>query len=198
MKGVSFKKWIWVFLGVFSLIIRYTASATMIEQYYSRGIFLWIRRIIDWGLGWFPFPLIYLFFLVLVAWLIKSIVQTNWKNFFQWKRVGHHLLSVSAFLGGVAFFFFFLWGFNYGRIPFTEQLSLKLEPIPIDTLKQRLNHKTAELLLIREQVAAQRTAPLDAFSYDLALLDCIGLLLVKGILMEDYMLCSSLLQWPMK
>ncbi len=161
MKGTSLGKWIWVLLGGLSLIIRYTLSAPTIEQYYSRGLFLWIRRIIDTGLGWFPFPLIYLFFFLLIVWLIKSIVQTNWSNFFQWNRVGQHLLSITAFLGGVAFFFFFLWGFNYGRIPFTQQLSLKLEPIPIDTLKEKLNYKTEELLILREQVAAQRTTALD-------------------------------------
>ena len=162
MKSYSTGKWIWIFLGGLSLIIRYTVSAATIEEYYSRGVFLWIRRIIDIGFGWFPFPLIYLFFFLLVAWLVRSIMKTDWNNFFQWSRIGQYLLSVAAFLGGVAFFFFFLWGFNYGRIPFTKQLSLQLEPIPIDTLKERLNYKTEELLVLREQLAAQRVAALDA------------------------------------
>ena len=161
MKGASLKKWTWVTLGILTLLIRYTASAPLIEQYYSRGIFLWIRRVIDIGIGWFPFPLIYLFFFLLVVWLIKSIIQTDWPHFFQLNRVGKHLLSIFSFLGGVTFFFFFLWGFNYGRIPFTEQLSLKLEPVPIDTLKERLNHKTEELLRLREQVSSQKTTALD-------------------------------------
>lgn len=161
MKGASFRKWVWILLGALSLIIRYTASAPVIERYYSRGLFLWIRQIIDTGVGWFPFPLIYVFFFLVVAWLIKSIIQTDWRNFFYWNRVGQHLVSVVAFLGGVAFFFFFLWGFNYGRVPFTQQLSLKLEPIPIDILKERLNSKTEELLMLREQVAAQQIEALD-------------------------------------
>ena len=163
MIGTSLEKWkwVWILLGVITLIIRYTASSTIIEQYYSRGLFLWIRRIIDIGVGWLPFPLIYLFFLLLLVWLIKSIRQTDWNTFFQWNRIGGHLLSIGAFLGGVAFFFFFLWGFNYGRMPFTQQLSLKLVPIPIDTLKERLHGSTADILTLREQVAVQRAAALD-------------------------------------
>lgn len=156
------KRIIWIVLGVLTLLIRYIASPTFIEEHYSRGLFLWIRRIIDYSLGWFPFPLLYVFYLVLIVWAIRQLIKTNWRKLFTWKGIGNWLFSVLAFVGGVLFFFFFLWGFNYGRIPLVQQIDLKPEPVELAELKKELEQKTEEVLVARRVLDSVGTFELAA------------------------------------
>ena len=144
------RRWIWIGLGAVTLILRYTLSPAHVEQYYSRGLFLWVRRSIDAVAGWFPIPLIYLFVLFLLLGLVRSIRETKWRQLFQWAYFSNSLLAIGAFLGGALFFFFLLWGFNYGRIPLVQQLGLKVQPMPIDTLENRLKETTLEVIAARE------------------------------------------------
>lgn len=146
------KRLIWIGLGIFTLIIRYLSTPEMIEQWYSRGLFLWIRRIFDYGVGWFPFPLFYVFYLVLIIWAIRSLVKTNWRKLFTWKGMGNWLLSVAAFAGGVLFFFFFLWGFNYGRVPLVQQVGLQVKPVELKELKAELDKVTLKVLASRKKL----------------------------------------------
>ncbi|MEM1123174.1 MAG: DUF3810 domain-containing protein [Bacteroidota bacterium] len=146
----SRKKIIWIVLGILALIIRYIASPEAIEQWYSRGLFLWIRRAFDYGIGWFPIPLFYVFYLVLIVWAVRALIKTNWKRFFTWKGIGNWLLSVAAFTGGVLFFFFFSWGFNYGRIPLVRQIDLQAQPVELEELKAELDRVT-ELILTQRK-----------------------------------------------
>jgi hypothetical protein len=146
------KRFIWIALGAISLLLRYTLSPVTIENLYSRGLFLWIRRLIDYGLGWFPFPLLYVFYIGLIAWLIWQIKKTNWQSFKTLKGIGNAFISVFAFIGGGLFFFFFLWGFNYGRIPLVQQINLKTEPVLIDSLKLELEKVTVKVIAAREKL----------------------------------------------
>lgn len=148
------KRIIWIVLGLFTLLIRYVATPTAIEQFYSRGLFLWIRRLLDYTLGWFPIPLLYVFYLVLIIWAIRKLIKTDWKKLFTWKGMGNWLLSATAFVGGVLFFFFFLWGFNYGRIPLVQQIGLKAAPVELADLKKELAQKTTEILAARAKLDA--------------------------------------------
>ncbi len=154
------KRIIWIGLGIITLLIRYIASPSFIEQIYSRGLFLWIRRIIDNTIGWFPFPLLYVFYIVLIIWAVRKLIQTNWKKLFTWKGVGNWLLSTTAFIGGVLFFFFFLWGFNYGRIPLVQQIDLIAEPVELADLKKELTEKTIQVLATRKELDAIGTTVL--------------------------------------
>ena len=148
------KRIIWIVLGSITLLLRYLASPNFIEHNYSRGLFLWVRRIIDNTIAWFPFPLLYVFYLVLIIWAIRQLIKTNWKQLFTLKGIGNWLLSVAAFTGGVLFFFFFLWGFNYGRIPLVQQIDLKAEPVELADLKKELEQKTIEVLAARKELDA--------------------------------------------
>lgn len=144
------KRWIWVLLGIITLIIRYVLSPKWIESFYSRGLFLWIRRLIDNTIGYFPFPLIYLFFVLLVIFLIIRIKKSNFKQLWSFKGITSTLFSIFAFLGGALFFFFFLWGFNYGRISLVQQLDLSPTPLPVEELKAELDNITTLVLSARE------------------------------------------------
>lgn len=146
----------WIVLGIITLLIRYLTNPEMIEAYYSRGFFIGIRKMIGATVGWLPFPLIYLFFGILVMWLLFRLLKMEWRQLRTWKGWGLASLNIGAFLGGVVFFFFFLWGFNYGRIPFTKQLGLTLEPIPVDTLFMKLEQETKEVLALRHQLVGDQ------------------------------------------
>ncbi len=150
MKKHFDKRWAWIGLGLISLIIRYLSPKEWIESIYSRGLFTWIRRAIDYGIGWFPIPLFYVFYAVLITWLIVKIFKTNRKRFFTWKGLLNGFFSLAAFSGGALFFFFFLWGFNYGRVPLTHQLQLKPMPIGLEDLKSELEKVTAKVLVTRK------------------------------------------------
>jgi len=152
------KRLIWIGLGIFTLIIRYLTSPELVEQWYSRGLFLWVRRLFDYGIGWFPIPLFYVFYAVLIAWAIRGLIKTNWKKLFTWKGIGNWLLSVTAFVGGTLFFFFFLWGFNYGRVPLIQQIDLKAQPVELAALKSELEQVTLEVLAARKQIVTDENA----------------------------------------
>jgi len=161
IKNFLDKRGIWIGLGAISLLLRYTSSPETIEQYYSRGLFLWIRKIIDIGVGWFPIPLIYVFFGILLIWLISKIRRIQWQGFFQWKHLLQTTYSFLAFLGGVLFFFFLLWGYNYGRIPLVTQLGLQVKPTPVATLKQSLEKTTEEAIRVRTDIVGDKETALD-------------------------------------
>jgi len=161
IKNFVDKRGIWIALGLLSLILRYASSPAIIEQYYSRGLFLGIRKVMDTGLGWCPIPLIYVFFAMLLVWLIVTIRRTNWQGFFQWQRLLQTTYSFVAFLGGLLFFFFFLWGYNYGRIPLVTQLGLQVKPTPVATLKQFLEKTTQEAIRVRTKMVGNKETALD-------------------------------------
>jgi len=152
---------LWILLGLLSVIIRYLSSSEIIEQYYSRGLFLWIRRGIDYGVGWSPIPLIYIFFSLLLLWLIVKIKRTKWRGFFQWQRLVQTAYSFLAFLGAVLFFFFFLWGYNYGRVSLVKQVGLDVQPTPVTKLKNSLDKTTEKVLSLRTKMVGTRTTALD-------------------------------------
>jgi len=158
---LMYQKISWIALGIITLIIRYTANPEWIEQVYSRGLYPWIRKIMGAGLGWFPIPLIYVFFGLLIGWAILSIKRTNWRDIRTWKGLGKSLLNIGAFIGGGLFFFFFLWGFHYGRVPFIQQQGLQLKPIPVETLYQKLEQATKQVIELRSNFGDQ-TQPIDA------------------------------------
>ncbi|MBX2876909.1 MAG: hypothetical protein KTR30_32625, partial [Saprospiraceae bacterium] len=71
------RKLIWIGLGIFSLLLRWLGSfqPQWIEQIYSRSLFLPIRGLFDILFGWLPFPLLYLFILLIGIWLVKTIIK---------------------------------------------------------------------------------------------------------------------------
>lgn len=208
------KRLIWIGLGIFTLTIRYLTTPELIEQWYSRGLFLWIRRLFDFGVGWFPLPLFYVFYLVLIVWSIRGLIKTDWKQLFTWKGIGNWLLSATAFVSGIIFFFFFLWGFNYGRVPLVQQIDLKAKPVELAALKDELDKRTLEVLAARQKLAASEDLPiaeatlpkdledlcrnavetsLEEFGYPIAGKVRGQILFTKGILMR---FSSSGVYWP--
>ncbi|HFA48134.1 MAG TPA: DUF3810 domain-containing protein [Bacteroidetes bacterium] len=132
------KKIFWVGLGLLAVAVRAVAPAGVIEEYYSRGLFLFIRKIFGFTTNWLPFALVYILFFLLLFWLLKSAFSF-YKNTGKWqKKILGAVASMFAFAGGAVFFFLVLWGYNYGRIPLEKQLKIEPKPLTANELEQEL------------------------------------------------------------
>lgn len=161
---LSKNKIIWIGLGLFSLLLKLLSSQfpAVVEQVYSRGLFLGIRWSIDYLLAWFPIPLIYLFVLV-VLFLIGRKAKQLWQAKLSWQhKLIRFFTGLLAGLGAALFFFLFLWGFNYDRLSIEEQLGIDPQPLNVEELKTELELETVELIRLRSSIAGITDSAIDA------------------------------------
>ncbi len=146
------KKIIWIILGALAILLKVFLTPEMVEQYYSRGFFKFIRLMIDGIFGWLPFPLLYLFVPAVLYWVIKKIIGL-WKWDIGWKAKFISAFStLIAFVFGGIFFFLVLWGFNYGRVPLEKSLGFETNPIGKAELWQELQEETKEIIRLRKMI----------------------------------------------
>ncbi len=144
--------WHWTLLGVAALLLRYLASATpqYVEQFYSRGVFLGVRWLFDWSLAWLPFPLLLVFYGIVIIYVIKFVKTLLTKQIPFRKRLlisGRNLLNFAGFL---VFSFMFLWGFNYARPNFSQQIGLTITKPDTLALRQELELAANEAINVRK------------------------------------------------
>lgn len=154
---------VWIIWGVFTLFLRWVAGShpQWIENYYSRGLFLFIRPAIDYTLGWLPFPCIYLCIAAFVGYAILSarriwLLQSGWKS-----RLLHLSSFTLAWFAAVISLFLWLWGFNYGRIPVERQLGLNLRQPAYEEIKSALEAETNALTDLRGRIPGATAQALD-------------------------------------
>ncbi len=146
------KRYLWIGLGVASLLIRWllTLQPVWAENGYSRGLFRMVRWGFDLVVGWIPFPLIYAIVLLVPCWgiwkLVKSVRQA--KGF--GSKIGEVVLSLLAFGGALITLFLWLWGYNYDRIPIEDHLGLTPLPLSQTELRQELEKYTSRITQSRE------------------------------------------------
>lgn len=148
------RKTVWIGLGFLAILLRQILVyfPEVVEQLYSRGLFLGVRCIIDYLLGWIPIPLMYLFWTGLLVWVIFQF-RKLWKAPMSLKQKSLSLSTgVLAFIGAVIFFFLFLWGFNYIRQPIEDQIGIKAEPLELEALKEEFLLETALLEASRAKI----------------------------------------------
>jgi hypothetical protein len=144
---------LWIALGLLALGIQYLGAARpdWIEQWYSRRLFPIIRSLIDYLFAWLPFPLLNLFVVVTLVLLGWNLYRWLSRPGGWWEKSVDGLLGLLGFAGGALFLFYFLWGWNYQRVPLEVQLELQpLEPLSEEELWQGLQEETVELLRLRE------------------------------------------------
>lgn len=137
-----------------AIFLRLLLTPPLIEQWYSRGLFRGLRWLIDYLLAsWVPFVLIYLFFGGLVLWLVYKWRTRAPRRSVGWaERLKRLSLRLLAAFGVLIFFFLFLWGFNYGRVPIEEQLGLDPAPISVDELREMMEEEARALISLRERI----------------------------------------------
>lgn len=140
----------WIVLGLVAVAFRLLLPPEMIENFYSRGLFVAIRLMFGALSSWMPFAAVYLLFAGLLFWLGKRIRSFSFgklKRRQWWFSTAHSLL---AFCGAVVFLFLFLWGFNYGRVPLEVQQKLDTRPLSFDELKAEMDLASAEVIQARK------------------------------------------------
>ena len=158
------KKYFWLVFLVLTLALRafFHAFPDFTELVYSRGIFQGIRYSLDFLTGWLPFPFTYLIFAGLIWWGARGV----WRFFA--KRtllLGRHMLQAGLrlVLGACAIvtLFYWLWGFNYDRIPIEQQLALpEIHPDSAD-IKTALDEQTQLVLQLRLLLQTDTSKPID-------------------------------------
>ena len=135
-----FRRYAWILLGAATLLLRWLFGyfPEFVEAAYSRGFFLGVRWILDHSIGLLPFPFSYVLALGLLVWMGWRLVRW-WRRRGErgsWKlRLALGLRHVFSILGAMVFLFFWLWGFNYQRLPVSEQIGLELEKPEVETLE---------------------------------------------------------------
>lgn len=146
------RRLLWIYLGAVTLLLRLLSPASWVESVYSRGIFMVIRWVVDYTLGWIHIPLSYPFLVLFFLWLIREIARSFLRPKLGLKSI-HIFIDFAKTIGAIAGFLFFwlmwLWGFNYARVDFAEQTSLKAGTLATSDFEQ-------ELVLAQKELIEQR------------------------------------------
>jgi Protein of unknown function (DUF3810) len=102
-----------------------------IEQYYSNGFFQIVRFLFDNTLGRLPIPAFYIFWLGVIVYWIWQIKKAP-KIAILWQKASFWLLKIVGFAAIILGLFYWLWGFNYHRMPVSKTIGLSL--IPLDSV----------------------------------------------------------------
>jgi Protein of unknown function (DUF3810) len=147
------RNYFWFFAGLLALALKFAASSapSVVENLYSRRVFLGIRMIFDL-LSWSPIPLMYLFwFLVLrFLWLrLRKLRQWTW---------GGSISSILNFVGGFLCAFFVLWGYNYNRVAVEQQLALPVKPLDGAAISRAFAEETERVQTLRAELSTKAKA----------------------------------------
>lgn len=157
---------IWIKLGIAALLIRFFFSwqPYWCEHIYARGMYPWIRSFFDHTVGFLPFAGIYIFGTVLGLWiLIKIVLLIQNRGTFSIKVYGKAIFS---FLMGLIFWFLFLWGYNYARIPIAEQIGLDIpEAMNFEQVWQEAQYIKQQCIQTRLQIPNIDSHALDYEDY---------------------------------
>lgn len=130
------REWLWLGLGIaaFGLQAGIGRDSALVERVYSRGFFVAFRWVWDYTFGLAPIAWLYVFaagLAVLYAFRLARRLKRPRREpkaaFI--KRAGRVLLAMAGWAGRLVFFFYALWGFNYGRVGLGAQMGLETEPL---------------------------------------------------------------------
>lgn len=149
------RRWIWIILAVFTVLLRVILGnfPEVVEQYYSRGLFLGVRSVLDYSIGLLPFPMLYILILGLICFVIYRIFLKKRKKKPLKYRIINFIFNLVTVLFAIVFLFLFLWGFNYSRIPIEKQLSIQPQPLSKAAIQSEFLSSTEDLLTAYSFVA---------------------------------------------
>lgn len=144
---LKFKKpLLYLFLFILQLIgLRILRGhPDFVERYYSTGIYPYISKVSRYILGWIPFSVGDLLYVVLIVWLLFSLYKLVKKRFGNWKKF---LTETLLALNIIYLSFHLLWGFNYYRLPLHQALNIGNEYTTeeLGKLTKRLIDRSNEL-----------------------------------------------------
>lgn len=160
----------WSIMGLFTLalMLLFYYYPLFTELVYSNGVFVVIRWIFDYTLGLLPFSIFYFLIVYLVIkWTYKSYkwIRFNLTNssVSLIEKTQYTLLTLFSYISKFTFMFFFLWGFNYFRIPVEEKMNLQLSDIEKIDLFQEANYARKKCIEARKEITSD---PLYSITYN--------------------------------
>lgn len=103
---------------------------TIVEQYYSTGVYMYIAQSLNFLFGQIPFSAGDVLYTIAGIWFIYSVAKF-FVQLFRSKNKKPYLLqgaySLARTLLLIYIFFYSLWGLNYSRLGIAHQLNLKIE-----------------------------------------------------------------------
>lgn len=152
--------------GLSTLLLNTWAheKPTFIEYWYSRGLYQNIRCALNGTFGQLPFPAFYLFWIAVLFCLIFLYRRrTSTPGF--WPKFKYWLARLGGLTGLLVGLFFWLWGFNFARIPLDKQIGLIVQPVDSAVLWQELRKETLALDSLRATLIGNDTAALNDKKY---------------------------------
>lgn len=108
-----------------------------VEKYYSNGLYPYISKCFRFILGWIPFSIGDIIYILLILMIIRWL----WKIRKSWKvNYKSHFLSITSTLSIGYFLFHLLWAANYHRVPLYQKMNIEKE------------YEREDLLFVTEQL----------------------------------------------
>ncbi|EIM78741.1 hypothetical protein A3SI_01686 [Nitritalea halalkaliphila LW7] len=179
-----FKSYLGLLLGLIALAVRFLFDAfpQLAEYGYARGLFPFLRLGLDFSVGLLPFPLIYLFFIAVLAvffrffWRLRQ--RTRWTQ-----RLAFASRALLNGVGFLLFSFLVVWGFNYQRFPVVQQAGLQKSALSLEQLQAEMQYTVQDLdslraLLTTDTLALEASVPFRELERDIraAVKEHVGLL----------------------
>lgn len=137
------------------LIFRSFPSVT--EHIYSKGIYPYIAKVLHFLLGWIPFSIGDILYTLVIIGLVITVVK-HFKKL--WTEPLNTLDKIFSKSVRIVFAFFFLWGFNYFRIPLEDSLKISKQYSEEQLLK------ATQICINRANALHSRLAPNDSTKVD--------------------------------
>ena len=165
MFGKRHRGWILIYFVFGIHLLALSGFERPIYEVYQKFIFTPLRWVYDFTLGWSPIPMIYIALGFLIWMLIRFIRKRIAKNKDGnvWKIKTTFFLHLMKFVLTVLALFYFLWGFNYYRLPLNEELGWSTEDVDSTELIKEFEKITQEVqevrLNLKEDTSALKLQP---------------------------------------
>ncbi len=124
-----------------------------VERFYSRGLFVMVRNLLDYSFGLLPVPAVSVLLVLLAVWMVSKLLRGIFggrsAGISFWAGLGRFVLRFSAICALLLFLFYFLWGFNYDRLPVETRLGLDLQPLDESAIRREAVRTAAALVELR-------------------------------------------------
>ena len=137
------------------IVFRCFPSVT--EHIYSKGIYPYIAKVLHFLLGWIPFSVGDILYTLLIIGIVVTVIK-HYKKL--WTEPLKTLDKIFSKTVRLIFVFFFLWGFNYFRVPLKNSLGTSQQYTENQLLK------ATQVCIDRANALHTRLAPNDSTKVD--------------------------------
>ena len=130
----------------------------VLEQYYAKGIYLYISSFLRQLFGWLPFSFgdaLGLFLIIYFLYGLYNLAKNRFKNILP------KLLTFTAFLSVIYGCFYLFWGLNYFREPLAKNLGFSQSKYTTEQLKNTTEKIITKLNAIQFKITKNDTIKIE-------------------------------------